>query len=142
MAVQQALEAEPATGTEHGHDMAVGQRALDRHELPDVTDSDTALEHGAEALDDMIRQHGEIGDGLLADPGPLSRQACLKSTAGLPAWLGMRSMLKAMGRPLWEHKTDINPLHIACQHPVTLKMSVFCYGNIMPVCTSPITPIA
>ena len=141
MAVQQALEAEPATGTEHGHDMAVGQRALDRHELPEVTDSDTALEHGAEALDDMIRQHGEVGDGLLADPGPFA-PACLKSTAGLPAWLGMRSMLKAMGRSLWEHETDTNRLHLACQHPVIPRMFVFCYGNILPVCTSPITPFA
>ena len=30
MAVQQALEAEPAAGPEHGHDMAVGERALGR----------------------------------------------------------------------------------------------------------------
>ena len=42
------------TGAEHGHDMAVGKRALDGQEIADGGD---ALEDGAEALDEMIGEH-------------------------------------------------------------------------------------
>ena len=70
--MQDVLEAEQAAGTEDGGDMAVGPGAFEAQEFGSVADGEAALEDGAEAVDDLGRELGEVGDGLLADAGALA----------------------------------------------------------------------
>ena len=65
--MQDALEPELAAGTQDGDDMAVGPGALDAQELGSVLDGQAAPEDGAEAVDDLGREAGEVGEGLLAN---------------------------------------------------------------------------
>ena len=67
VAVQDGFEAELAAGAQHGGDMAVGPGALDAQELGSVLDGKTALEDSAEAVDDLGREAGEVGEGFLAN---------------------------------------------------------------------------
>ena len=72
VAVQDALEAEGAASAEDGGDMAVGPGAFHLQEVGEVLDGDTTLEDGAEAVDDLGREAGEVGDGSLADAGAIA----------------------------------------------------------------------
>ena len=65
--MQQAGEVELAGQAEQSGDMAVGQRAPDGHGLVEAGEGDAALEDGADGVDGVGRQLGEIGDGLAAD---------------------------------------------------------------------------
>ena len=76
-------------------------RRLVRRQPDDVGES---VDEGAETLDDVIGEHGEVGVGL-RDPW---QQARLESSAGLPAWSGTRSLVKAMGHPPWRHPAGLH----------------------------------
>ena len=79
-AVQQAFEPEPAGGPEHRNDIAVVEGALDVQEVGQVADGHTALEDGAEPLDDLGGHLREVGNGLLADSGSFA--PCLAQEHG------------------------------------------------------------
>jgi hypothetical protein len=56
----------------HGGDVAVRQRARDGQGLLRPFHSETALEQGAQALDQMLGPVGEIGHGALFDLAALA----------------------------------------------------------------------
>lgn len=62
-AVQAELEAE----AEDGGDMAVGERAADGDGLEEAGDGDAAAEEGADAVDGIGGELGEVGNGLATD---------------------------------------------------------------------------
>ena len=66
--VQDAFEPDPACRAEYGGDVAMVEGAFDPQQLGEIADGDATLEDGAKALDDMRRELGQIGDGLLTDP--------------------------------------------------------------------------
>lgn len=68
-------------------------------------DAGEIVDEGAEALDNVIGEHGEVGVGLLADSGSFAPG--LPEGHGGLAGLGTCSLVKAMGYPLWEHSASL-----------------------------------
>ena len=101
-AVQDALEPLLAAGAEDGGDMAVGPGALDAQELGSVLDGEAALEDGAEAVDDLGRERGEVGEGLLADALALY-PSLAEQDGGFARTVGNATDVEGHGRVLWEH---------------------------------------
>ena len=70
--VQDADHADPAQGAERGGDMAVGPGAADGEDVLGPGDGDATLEQGPDAVDDVGRQLGEVGEGLLPEASVLA----------------------------------------------------------------------
>ena len=68
---EQAVQADSAGRAQHGGDMAVRQRALDREGLLTGGDHDAALQDAAQALDVLGRPMGQIEQRALADGFPV-----------------------------------------------------------------------
>ncbi len=66
-ALQEALEAKLSADAEDGADMAMGQGAADAEGLLAGAIDLAAAEHGADAVDDLGGQFGEVGEGGAAD---------------------------------------------------------------------------
>ncbi len=66
-ALQEALEAKLTADAEDGGDMAMGQGAADAEGLLAGAIDLAAAEHGADAVDDLGGQFGEVGEGGAAD---------------------------------------------------------------------------
>ena len=65
--VQEAFETELAAETEEGGDMAMGQSAANGEGLVQGTIDLAPLEQGADAVDDLRGEFGEVGEGGAAD---------------------------------------------------------------------------
>ncbi len=66
-ALQEALEAKLTADAEDGGDMAMGQGAAAAEGLLAGAIDLAAAEHGADAVDDLGGQFGEVGEGGAAD---------------------------------------------------------------------------
>jgi hypothetical protein len=62
-----ALQPDRAERSQHGRDVAVRQRAADLQRLVGRADGGASLQQDAQALDDVHRRFGEIGEGALLD---------------------------------------------------------------------------
>ena len=67
--MKQPFESQSASGRQNGDDMAMMEGTIDLQELGTIADRDTALEDGAEVVNDLGRQLGKVGDGFFPDPG-------------------------------------------------------------------------
>ena len=100
--MQDALEPQLAAGPEDGGNMAVGPGALDAQELGSVLDGKAAPQDGAEAVADLRREPGEVGQGLLANA--LAFAPCLaEQDGGLVGLVGDDFDVEGHGRMLWKH---------------------------------------
>ena len=61
------MEAETPEGTEDGGDVAVREAAQDGEQFAGGPESDAALEKDTQAIDEVIRPLGEVGDGTFFD---------------------------------------------------------------------------
>ena len=87
--------------------MAMGLGALDAQELGEVADGDAALEDGAQAVDDLGREGGEVGDSLLADALALA-PSLAKQDGGFAGLVGNGFQVEGHGRMLWEQISSYN----------------------------------
>ena len=62
--MKQSFESQPASGRQNGDDMAMMEGTIDLQELGTIADRDTALEDGAEVVNDLGRQLGKVGDSF------------------------------------------------------------------------------
>ena len=70
--VQDPHHAERPERSQHGGDMSVGKGSADREDVLGTGDGDAALEQGLDAVDDVGRQLGEVGEGLLPEASVLA----------------------------------------------------------------------
>ncbi len=108
--MQDALEGEPATGAEDGGDMAVSPGALDAQEIGGIADGAAALEDGPEAVDDVGRELGEVGEGLLADALAIA-SGLAEQDGGFAGLVGDGFDVEGHGRLLWERYRQSIRLH-------------------------------
>ena len=64
---EEAVEADEAGEAEHGGDVAVGLGANDIESVVEGGEGEAALEEEAQAVDDVGRQLGEVGEGAFLD---------------------------------------------------------------------------
>ena len=101
-AVEDAIQAGVAGGSQDGGGMAVRQGTLDVQQVADVGDGDGTLQDGPEAPADRQRQLRQVGDGPPADALPLA-PGLAEEDGGLSGLVGDRFDVEGHGGyPLWE----------------------------------------